>query len=58
MMRHDHDSNRTAYQLELLNQIEALMLKYVDGHERPVNRVINVIVYENGKRKVQMYSGV
>lgn len=58
MMRHTRDADRTAYQQELMNHIITLLDKYVEGHERPVNRVIQVTMFENGKKNISMYSGV
>ena len=58
MLRHTSDRQRTAHQQELINKIEALMLSYVADHEKPVNQVIQITIFENGKRNISMYSGV
>lgn len=58
MMRHTTDRQRTAHQQELINKIEALMLSYVADYEKPVNRVIQITIFESGKRNISMYSGV
>lgn len=58
MMRHINDSDRTKNQKELLDKIILLMNEYVENHEQPVNRVMQVLIYENGKKSFTMYSGV